>query len=157
MGHTISGIIAPFSDLSEFSREKNLHSPARLVGDLGFLPLSDSHLDQIFPNHGSFDLSMTYLSEAVKGALKKLSSGARRAAFIETDYWAGDGAQGATVYLDEVCIMEPRTESIGPVSQALRLLGVEVGNGMRDEFETAGLGRHRYNEDWIAVANPSTE
>lgn len=155
MGHCITGIVSDLPRLRRFSSEFGLHSPAPLVGDLGFLPLDDEHLDRLFPEQGGFDPSMTYVSTALKAALMRLSrEGA--AAFIETGYHGGAGTQGATACHDGVCVMEPWEEQFGPISRALGLLGLVPGEGRIDEFEAAGLGRYRTNDDWIEFAE-STE
>jgi hypothetical protein len=151
MGHYISGIIGPTPILSRFALLHALHPPARLSGQLGFLPLSDDHLDSIFPEQGQFDESMLYLSEALKGALASLSKQGL-VAYVETEYQGGQGEQRATVYEDGRCLMMPRAAVRGPVSQAMKLLGVFRRKGDSDEFDAAGLGNHRRNERWIEAA-----
>ncbi len=156
MSHYITGILSDLPRLRRFSSENGLHSPAPLIEDLGFLPLSDGHLDSLFPEQGDFDPAMTYVSTALRAALAELSKGGVLA-FIETEYWGGDGTQGATAYRDGVCIMEPQAEGLGPISHALGLLGYRAAEGKSDEFETVGLGRFRNNEDWIEFAESAEE
>ena len=159
MGHYISGIIAPISLLREFSVEKALHMPTHLYADFGFLPLSDSHLDALFPEQGGFDSEMTYLSTALRKTLEVLSEKAT-VAYIETAYLGGTGSQGAAAFASGQCLMESEGTEVGslsksvggPISKALRLLGVVRGANDRDEFATTGLGRHRNNDDWIEAA-----
>ena len=148
MGHYISGIIGPADELDRFSRENGLHLPARLVGDLGFLPLSDRHLDQLFPEQGEFDDQMTYLSMALKKPLRELTERSVMA-YIETEYFGGQGSQAAVVYYRGECVYGPHQAPIGPISEALGLLGVVANASDHDAFETAGLCRHRSNQDWI--------
>ena len=148
MGHNISGIIGPVDELIRFSRDSSLHPPARLTGDLGFLPLSDEHLDYLFPEQGDFDHEMTYLSAALKNALRDLT-GDSVMAYIETDFFGGQGEEAAVVYNRGECVYGPHRAPVGPISQALALLGVVAHPTHHDAFETAGLGRHRSNEDWI--------
>ena len=135
-----------------FAVARDLHPAATLANGLGFLPLSDEHLDLLFPIQGQFDDSMTYLSEALKATLVDLSSDGP-AAYVETDYFGGQGTQGATVYDCGQCVFGPITNDARPISDALRLLGVIVEPGQHDEFEAAGFCRHRNNEDWIDEAN----
>jgi hypothetical protein len=156
MGHFISGIVADFSSLKAFATSHNLHVPARLVGDLGFLPLSDDHLDSLYPTQGDFDPSMTYLSASLKNTISELSADGP-VAFVETEYFGGDGAQGATVYDQGRCVMPAVTEESGPISRAMSLLGVTKLSGHTDEFQSAGFGRHRNNEDWIEEAKMEVE
>lgn len=160
MGHYISGIIAPLSLLREFSLGKALHPPTHLYEELGFLPLSDSHLDTLFPVQGKFDDGLVYLSAALIETLLELSHKAPLA-YIETEYHGGTGRQGATAYAEGVCLMAPESTGVGslarsldgPISEALRRLGVVRRPGERDEFETVGLGRFRSNDDLIEAAS----
>lgn len=148
MAHFISGIIGPFQQLREFASGNSLHSPTRLRGTLGFLPLSDEHLDSLFPTQGEFDKSMIYLSSTLKAALVQLSA-TSTIAYVETEYFGGSGTQGATVYKEGLCVFEPTTAQRGVISNALKLLGVVMAPGQADEFDTVGLGRYRDNDAWI--------
>jgi hypothetical protein len=152
MGHCINGIIAPIDVLSRIAAEHNLHKPAVLLDSLGFIPLNPEHLEIMFPEQGEYDESMTYLSQALKSFLVSLSL-QDKIAYIETEYFGGVGQQSATVYYSGECILEPQTAESGPVCKALRLLGVARKVSKTDEFDTAGLGRYRSNDDWIKAAN----
>ncbi|MGC4017225.1 MAG: hypothetical protein QM755_22335 [Luteolibacter sp.] len=147
MAHHISGIIGSPAVLRNFSHENSFHAPAALEGGLAFLPLDDDHLDTLFPSPGQFDPAMNYVSDALKKVLAILSE-AGSIAFVETEYHGGMGAQGATAYRDGECVLKPRTEESGVISEALRLLGV-VAQWGKDEFDTVGLGQHRNNEGWM--------
>lgn len=71
-------------------------------------------------------------------------------AYIETEYFAGEGIQGATVAIHGEAAMAPESGDgpNGPISSALELLGVVPAPGSMDAFETAGLSRHRNNDGW---------
>jgi hypothetical protein len=148
MAHYISGIVGPMDELIRFSRDNGLHLPAELIGDLGFLPLSDEHLDHLFSEQGAFDDEMTYLSAALKEALRNLTEHSVMA-YIETEYFGGQGDQAAVVYYRGECVYGPHRAPIGPISEALGLLGVVTNASDHDAFETAGLCRHRSNGGWI--------
>lgn len=151
MGHNISGIVADIDVLCHFGSISSLHSPAVLTDGLAFLPLSDDHLDALYPVSGAFDKAMLYLSDALKAELTRLSSSGP-VAYVETGYFGGQGEQGATVYAEGKCIFGPITSEGSPISEAMRLLGVTVCLGYNDEFESVGLCRHSDNEDWIEDA-----
>ncbi|MDR6978321.1 hypothetical protein J2X68_005047 [Streptomyces sp. 3330] len=80
-------------------------------------------------------------------------------AYVEAEYFGGAGEQhaavrdGGTVTLGPLHLPEgePLPEDGGPISQALRGLGVAKGHA-HDEFEAAGLHRHRHTEDWASPA-----
>jgi hypothetical protein len=156
MSHSISGLVGDFHTLRAFAASHELHGPARLADSLGFLPLSDEQLDILHPVQGDFDLGMTYLSSSLKKTISELSASGPMA-YIETDYFGGTGTQGATVYDKGQCVMSAVTAESGPVSRALAMFGVIRLPNHLDEFESAGLNRHRNNEDWIeAVRQEST-
>ncbi|WP_212833229.1 hypothetical protein [Catellatospora sp. TT07R-123] len=75
--------------------------------------------------------------------------------YIEAEYFGGAGGQGAAVWDRGVLVVGPLVnvgEAIGiegtPISQALRYLGV-VRSFPWDEFDAAGLGRHRRTTAWL--------
>ncbi len=80
-------------------------------------------------------------------ALMKEASEAESVAYVETEYFGGDGGQGAIVSRGGEIVLGP-LEGDGSINAALRLLGANK-NGAYDEFEAVGLGRFRSNEDWI--------
>ncbi|MBN1349728.1 hypothetical protein JXJ21_09985 [candidate division KSB1 bacterium] len=148
MGHNISGLIAEIEVLSEYAVSKELHSPIKLKEKLGFLPLSDNHLDFLFSEQHNLDQGLIYLSEELKQEIAGIS--VRCAViYIETDYWGGTGTQGATIYKDRKCIFGPKVGEIGPISEALRIIGFQSKSKDQDEFEAFGLNKFRDNDDWI--------
>lgn len=153
MGHSIFGIIGPAKLVTEYAATHELHAPTPLKKkDLVFLPLSDEHLDVLFPDSCVHDDTMIYLCSGLKDTLKGLSE-AGTVAWIETTYVGGFGEQSATVYQNGHCIMEPTVAFRGPISSALQLMGVSKDTGDIDEFAAAGLCEYRENDDWIAAAN----
>lgn len=80
-----------------------------------------------------------------------------RVAYVEAEYFGGTGRQcsavwdAGTIIFGPVAVDDddgpPPSTAATPISRALALLGVLRGGG-RDEFDAAGLGRHRRTEDW---------
>ncbi|WP_051946142.1 hypothetical protein [Verrucomicrobium sp. BvORR106] len=153
MGHSIFGIIGPAGLVADYATQHELHRPTPLrKNDLVFLPLSDEHLDELFPDPCVHDDEMIYLCSGLKETLTELSKEGP-VAWIETAYVGGLGEQGATVYQNGTCIMEPTVAFRGPISVALQLMGVSKGAEDIDEFAAAGLCEYRENDDWIASTN----
>ncbi|WP_050028554.1 hypothetical protein [Verrucomicrobium sp. BvORR034] len=153
MGHSIFGIIGPSGLVAEYAAAHELHRPTPLQkNDLVFLPLSDEHLDDLFPDPCVHDDEMIYLCSGIKDTLSELSQKGT-VAWIETTYVGGFGEQSATVYQNGYCIMKPTVAFRGPISSALQLMGVTKAAEDIDEFAAVGLCEHRENDDWIAAAN----
>lgn len=153
MGHSIFGIIGPSGLVADYAAAHELHRPTPLQkNDLVFLPLSDEHLDDLFPDPCVHDDEMIYLCSGIKDTLSDLSQKGT-VAWIETTYIGGFGEQGATVYQNGRCIMQPTVAFRGPISSALRIMGVTKAPEEMDEFAAVGLSVHRENDEWIAAAN----
>ena len=72
---------------------------------------------------------------------------------IHTDYFGGSGEQSATYYVDsgKVGKIFQRSERIGPINAALKLLGVNTEHD--DAFASINLGHYRDNEDFDNIIN----
>ena len=149
MGHCVTGLIATTALLETFAREHGLHAPVRLSQGLGLLPLRDTDLDKFLmaPLTGYAE-GFTYLSEQLIRELK-IGSSSGSLLYFETDYFGGRGAQGAAVFREGQLVFARQSATFGPINEALAILGTRVIPPARDEFETAGLHRHRHTEDWL--------
>jgi hypothetical protein len=150
MAHCVTGLIATTALLETFAREHRLHVPVRLSQGLGLLPLRDTDLDKflVAPLTGHAE-GFDYLSEQLIRELK-IGSASGSLLYFETEYFGGDGAQGAAVFREGELVFGPQSATRGPINEALAILGARVIPPARDEFETVGLHRHRHTEDWLA-------
>lgn len=78
-------------------------------------------------------------------------------AYVEAEYFAGDGSQFAVVWHDGALTLgplyrgeddPPPDRGCSPISQALRRLGAVAGERF-DEFDAVGLGLHRDVDGWL--------
>ncbi|MDO8331687.1 MAG: hypothetical protein Q7T36_14570 [Fluviicoccus sp.] len=152
MGHCITGLVAAPSVLTKLSRHHPLPAPVPLNQGLAFLPLRGIDLDAFLqqPQDG-FPEGFNYLSAQL---IDRLLTASRLGplAYVEMEYFAGAGIQGAAVFRDGKLLMQPVSAGIGPVNLALGLLGVRVAGDQQDAFEAIGLYRHRHTEEWVAAA-----
>ena len=88
----------------------------------------------------------TELTERLAGLAAELSQ-RQYVAFVEAEYFSGSGSQKATVWHRGEVVAAEAT-----INEALRLLGV-TREGDMDEFDSAGLGRHRRTERWLEVSS----
>ncbi len=68
-------------------------------------------------------------------------------AYVETDYFGGEGAQGAVVVRAGQLVSGPVVGE-GSINAALRLLGVQKGAHF-DEFAAIRLQNFRSNQKWL--------
>lgn len=83
-------------------------------------------------------------------ALLKLLNNIRttgRIAYIEAEYFGGEGAQ-AHILIDKDGDVKTSIATSDAINEALNWLGVQ-GTGKADEFESIGLGRCRDTNDWL--------
>ncbi|WP_405004972.1 hypothetical protein OHV13_12570 [Kitasatospora purpeofusca] len=81
-------------------------------------------------------------------------------ACVEADYFGRTGTQCAAVWADGRLDLGPITSGEfepfppegSPISQVLRRLGAQVGEGggARDEFDAVGLAAHRATASWVS-------
>jgi hypothetical protein len=147
MTHIVEGLIVPTALAQTISVEHAVLVPLNAPG-VAFIPMTDALLDGLatrFPTTTSHALpEFSKLSPSAVLWLEQLSA-TGRVAYIETEYFGGVGAQAATVWEDGKIILGPKQADIGPINDALRLLGI-TRTETQDEFEVAGLGRHRQTE-----------
>lgn len=156
MGYELQAVIANEWLLEEASTAVAHARVIRLDQGLALLPMVDELFDAI--TTGADDAAQLGFWKLPGGFADVLArwSIAGPLAYVEADYFGGTGTQTAAVWDAGVLAVGPLHLAQGhpaaadgtPISQALRRLGVTC-HGCDDEFDTVGLGRHRYTEDWI--------
>lgn len=150
MGHTIQGFVAtPRAAARAALVQGAVAIPLEAAG-LAFIPLTDAladHLSSLFPA-ALYDRYAEFwkLSPSALLWVCEMSTEGR-VAYIETDYFGGAGAQAAAAWEAGQLIQRPTKARVGPINDALELLGVQRTE-TKDEFSVAGLDRHRRMEDW---------
>jgi hypothetical protein len=153
MGHFVTGIIGKPGVLQDFAAQSALPAPVLLPVGLALIPLRDSELDRILPTPQTGRVEdFEYLSDQLLDTLSDLSEHGR-VMYFETEYFGGAGAQGAVVFEKGQAIYGPISAAIGPINEALSLLGVKTTPPALDQFETATLNRHRHTEDWLGITD----
>jgi len=72
-------------------------------------------------------------------------------AYIEVEYFGGTGVQNGILWKNKKRIFE-HSGTKAVVNSILQQFGITRSKS-RDEFETVGLNRHRYTEDWLVGVN----
>jgi len=105
-----------------------LTESVRKAHDISFLPLTDKGSDK------------------VPQALHEHAARAKKIAYVEAEFFGGEGMQAAAIWEEGRLVFGPIAAS-DAINQALRMIGV-AKNEHPDEFEALGLGRHRDTEKW---------
>lgn len=149
MGHFVTGLIARPVVLEAFSRAHSLHWSVALAAGLAILPLRKIDLEsfQVTPSDDE-TAGLQNLSKQLLDELRR-SSQQGPLIYFETEYFGGEGGQGAAVFQDGELLFGPHWAKIGPINHALKLLGISIEPPAYDEFETVGLHLHRHTEEWV--------
>lgn len=166
MGHKVSLFIATPSVLGAFRRACPVAMAFRLGRrpDLAALPLTEDVLDRLHASYGTGEwLSTGAMLTTTDLELAARASRAGPLAYVETDYFGGEGGQAAILWRGGERVLGPaairaesehaRPRQFWPINAALRGFGIAAAPGL-DEFDTLGLGEYRSNEALMAAARP---
>ncbi len=126
-----------------------------LHGSLAMVPLSEALLREIQREWGGSQGStriqgvFEFLTPPVERWVRAISEGSALA-YIETEYFGGEGFERSAVFRDSQVVLGP-LDGAGAINGALRALGVAARPG-QEEFDVVGLGRHRSLEEWLSEA-----
>jgi len=125
----------------------------------GLVLITPAVLDRLGGGAGNtFGTTFWYLSAGVETLARRVSH-TGPIAYLEAEMFGGTGTQATVVWLHGEVWLGPATTQFGwpppdrasspqwAFNQALRQIGVTRGAAF-DEFEAAGLGRHRHTGDW---------
>ncbi|WP_318200044.1 hypothetical protein [Streptomyces sp. SCL15-4] len=149
-------MIAEAGLLRRVSRDLAGARVAALRQGLALMPMTDEPAGAFTDGGDAEVLGFGRLSAGFERTLGRWSV-AGPLAYVEAEYFGGAGEQRAAVWADGTLVLGPLdvpvkrwfSRPVGPVSQALRRLGVRRRPG-GDEFDAVGLGRHRHTDDWAA-------
>jgi len=151
MGHSVSTFIAAEPVITRLSATLG-NAPFRQsgVGELCFLPVTDEVFDLATSLKGDSEPLREgyYRFSKALAAIASECSATGPIAHVFTDYFGGDGTQGATVWASGKEAMAPDVDRQGPINSALRKIGLKAQPPL-DEFDTIGLGNVRSNDDFV--------
>ena len=166
MAHNIQAFISSLDCLENAASKLKKAHVVSLPQGFAMLPVLDTLRQEaatIYPSQETESFAEFYdLTDSVAQLGAQMSQ-QTPVAYIETEYWGGDGTQAAIVWHQRKVILRPYTRQLdwrqdrvtklavrrGPISIALNRMGVELDEEL-DEYDALGLGRFRSNEDWIA-------
>lgn len=150
MGHYIQAIIGPEHVLNNLQRRFGTSRVIALGQGLFLLPMVEEIYDALpsapYTVSAKVNLHFRFLDSKVIALLMDASK-EDPVAYVETEYFGGEGDQGAVVAREGKVVFGPAAGN-GSINAALRLIGAKKATE-HDEFDEVGLGRFRRNEDWI--------
>jgi hypothetical protein len=149
MGYTVIGFIVNAEHARQIAAAHPQLKGAPLEQGFTLFPLTDEKIDSLLEPSETHEFSgFHHLSQRLFAFLERLSAGSP-VLYFETEYFGGLGEQSAIVLHEGKVVYGPRQDKIGPISEALRLMGARKQAGDFDEFASVGLARHRSSEDWL--------
>jgi hypothetical protein len=135
MSYTLQAIVGVLPDLREALPDNVV---VALEQGVGLIPLTDSLRE-------AHDIPfLAFGEELVTDGLSSLVRPLKKGAYLEAEYFGGQGNQASVIWEDGSLVFGP-IRAADAINQALRLFGVEKKDCL-DEFEALGLGRHRSTE-----------
>ena len=156
MGHCIQGIIAKTTAISVAELPDGWPTPVALSQGYSIIPMFDAVLDGIAKEQGDgvFD-GFTFLDGNLQERLKLFSKGFSLV-YLETDYFGGNGSQGAIACESGQIVFGPESGKIGPINKALSRIGVSRSWTL-DEFDALALGKLCGMDDFSDFAKYETD
>jgi len=146
MAYTLQAIIVP-ADASERAAQRELKCVRLSAQGLWMVPLPQDQIESMgFPSHPLTGDGETIVGPELDELCRFLSQSGK-AAYVEAEFFGGDGTQACALYENGLPLSEPLVDDEA-INHALRWLGVKR-SGEYDEFLVAGLGMHRDTEDWL--------
>jgi hypothetical protein len=144
--HNVHAIIGKFDDLSFALPSKAIP----LKHGLWLVPVDDDFYQAKCKSQPPSTIhQFEFLTPEFLSWLVHLSVG-KTIAYIETDYFGGEGGQGAALFCDGKTTFGPLFGEEEHINSVLKLLGVKVAANEFDEFAAVDLGRHRSTEGWLS-------
>jgi hypothetical protein len=144
MGYYLQALVGKADALSKHTSEFEHARLVPLTQGIALIPLTDDLHHEI----GSGDEADRFekISPSVEQWAQRISSTAP-VAYIEAEFFGGDGGQGAVAWSESSRVLGP-IHSQDAINRALRFLGIQIGDA-HDEFDAVSLGQHRDTHDWI--------
>jgi hypothetical protein len=146
MGYYMQAFIGEVGSLEPIAAAYDRARIIALEKRMAIIPMIEELCDDMNGPEPSGQVGpFTYLTTGIERRVLALMPSATFG-YIEAEYHGGQGAQFAVLWKDGKRIQvfsSPR--SINALLQALGLMA-DAG---KDEFDTAGLDRHRHLEDWL--------
>lgn len=154
MGYYLRAVIGHQGTLTDLAASLR-SSPVEIWSGIEIVPWTDELFDALGQSDPASEIQGVHYGHSALRSLLEAASAESRLAYIEAEFFGGQGEQGAVVFHSGQVVwaspfgpVQPPIRAQSPISGALSQLGVSATNG-QDEFDTVGLGLHRRTEDWL--------
>ena len=147
MTHSVIGFIVMNDFVDQICSEYPSLCAVSLEQGFSLIPLTEDAVESLGIFRSMTLMDSDKLPNELTDTLSKLSA-LCPLLYFETEYFGGMGRQIAIVLKNGMITFGPAKNEIGPINDGLRLLGVRR-KASDDEFDSIGLGRYRYTNDWL--------
>lgn len=149
--HTVEAIIAKEEVIKDIEERFIIAKSIPLAQNYAMVPLTDAlkeDLEDLIQKEQIIYDCFEKLSGSIIEVITN-TQGPYKIAYIETEYFGGEGVQAAIVWEDGKVIYGPNSSEFidNPINEALRIIGVRKIK-QNDEFDEMKLGWNRDTEKW---------
>lgn len=151
MGYNLKAFIGQVESLESVTTQFKNAKLISLTQQIVLIPMTGDLFNEIndYRTNNNID-GYEYLTTDIESEiLKTIHIGL--IAYIEVEYFGGTGVQNGILWKNGKRIFE-HSGTKDVVNLILKQFGITRSKS-RDEFETVGLNRHRYTEDWLDDVN----
>jgi hypothetical protein len=149
--HIVEAIIAKKEITKDIEERFVLAKSIELAQGYAMVPLTDELKDDIDDLVGNENIVHDCFEKLSYSICEVILDTARsyEVAYIETEYFGGEGGQSAMVWKDGKVVFGPTSskDTDSPINEALKTIGVRVIK-KQDEFDEMKLGWNRDTEKW---------
>ena len=165
MGYSLEAVVGRKPVAEAFASPLPSAFVVELAQGFALVPITAEVINDLSPNDPWIGAQLAGFSDPeMPPALAAACAGASSLgalAYVEAEFFGGDGAQAAVVWERGSVALEVVDDENNPppildaaINRALRRLAVQRRSCQQDEFDLLGLGRVRRTEDWPRVSAP---
>lgn len=149
MGYWLQAFVGRSKDITRFEKTFDLATIINLNQDISLIMLTEELFKQITDSAPGQPIEgFEYLTINVERKVLEYLQNSEFA-YVEADYWGGEGSQSAIVWRKGERIMEIKQKQ-NAINSILHHFGV-VAKKKKDEFDTLQFGKLRSDRGWDIV------
>ena len=147
MGYYLKAYIGKKENLNLILKKYTESHIIELESGISMILMTDELFDEISNDEGGFAISkFEFLDKNVEQKTIDLV-GDKEVAYVESEFFGGKGGHIGVIWKNKQRVFLGKFKK-NTMNEVLKRLGVKRTT-VKDEFETVGLGKNRYIEDWI--------